>query len=267
VTDPQPAGPDLARQLLRQARADAKARGNNPKAAKRLRSIRSGTASGRDPARFEDILEQLAVAYDWKRPSASGVLMARWPQLAPDLAKHCTPERYDPDTRTLHLRPVSHAAATQLRLQAARIAADLNQAVAADTVATIRVLPPGPSRTPMADQDSPAPARPAAVDQPARARADAAPGYRRALAAAQEGRAAAPGDPHQELRDKHFADVRGTLREPQTAFTDGAAALEEAAEQSRGNDSEKIRQAAIKVARDQKAGRAPALPTVFQRTA
>jgi hypothetical protein len=217
---------------------------------------------------FGGIIDELAAAYNWKRPTAGGLLMARWPQLAPDLARHCIPERYDADSRVLYLRPVSNAAATQLRLEATRLPAALNEAVGADSVAAIRVLPPGaPSRTAEPAALEP-PAKPSTTTPPTvRTRDDAAPGYHRALAAAQAGRSEAAEDPRQELRDRYFADVRGVLREPETAFTDAQAALEDAAPSSRGNTSEETRQAAIQRARDERAGRTPALPTAFQRTA
>ncbi|MCU1613694.1 MAG: hypothetical protein JWO98_1234 [Frankiales bacterium] len=261
----EPSGADLARQMLRQAAADARQRPTGP--AKKPVRRRVPRGGGRDPQTFGGILDELATAYGWKRPSAGGLLMARWPQVAPGLARHCTPDRYDPDTRVLHLRPVSNAAATKLRMEATRIAAALNDAVGPDTVAAVRVLPVGaPTRTAEPAGLEPA-TKPRTTEPSVRTRAEAAPGYHRALEAAQAGRTEAAEDPDQEMRDRYFADVRGVLREPEEAFTVGQAALEAVAPPSRGNDLEEIRQAAIKRARDERAGRAPAIPTAFQRTA
>ena len=145
MSEPQTSGADLARQMLRRAQADARTRPAGPTKRKPARR-RAERGSGRDPLKFDGILEHLADTYGWRRPSAAGLITARWPQLMPHLAELAAPERYDTDTRTLHLRPATAAAATKLRWEAAAIAAALNEAVGEGTVAAVKVLPPGPAR-------------------------------------------------------------------------------------------------------------------------
>lgn len=268
MTDTQPTGgPDLARQVLRQARAAAKAQGTAPKTKRPVRR-RVDRGSGRDPALFGGILEQLAIAYDWKRPTAGGTLMATWPELLGTDAARISPERYDADTRTLHVRPHSSATATWARWNATSLAGRLNDRVGAGTVAHVRVLPPGPppAAAPAAEP-TPAPHPPApAVAGPQRSRADAPAGFHQAHAALEAGRTRTTTTADEQLVDRYFGDAHGWLREPQSAFTDSAAALE-AIMPTGGNETDNIRQAAIKRARDERAGRAPAVPTAFQRTA
>ncbi|MFD8516504.1 DciA family protein [Streptomyces antimycoticus] len=264
MTEPQSSGADLARQMLRRAQADARNRPTGPAKRKPTRR-RAERGAGRDPLKFDGILEHLADTYGWRRPSAAGLITARWPQLMPHLAQHAIPERYDTDTRTLHLRPANPAAATKLRWEATAIAAALNAAVGTDTVAAVKVLSPGPSR---ADRPGPAEAAEPAEhrDEPApvRTRDDAAPGYHQARAAIS--RETPAGQKPRLQRDWGTGDF-AWLREDEEAFTDGQAALESTAASSGGNNPDAVRQAAIRMARTERAGRAPAVPTVFQRTA
>lgn len=261
MTEPQPAGADLARQMLRQARADAAKRGTQP--AKERRTKRRHTrGDGRDPARIEDVLDALATAYGWKRMSAGGRVMVAWPRLLGDDAARISPVRYDEATRTLHVRPVSNAAATWARWETPRILQRLNSEMAG-AVAALRILTPGPASTSGLDAEefSAENRSPSAPSEAPRMETPAA--FHDAIAAAQAARTEHAVDPDQPLRDRYFADTRGALREPTEAFTDGQAALEG----SRGDDPEEIRQAAIRMARDAKAGRLPAVPRLFDRTA
>ncbi|MEW9521838.1 DciA family protein [Streptomyces tubercidicus] len=267
MTEPQLSGADLAMQALRQARAAAKAQ--PPSRVKRRPQVRrADRGSGRDPNVVSDVLEQLAVAYNWRRPSAAGQIMARWKQVAPEgLAALASPDKYDPDTRTLYLAAVSYPAAAKLRGTAPQIAAALNEKVGADTVAVIKVLQPGAARRIYIEPVPPEPA--AATEAPIKTRGDASPGYRAALAAHQA-----------HVADRAETDVQQRARaaaERQTAAmrahredTDGhteAVWFVDNLEETAAADRETTRQVAIRRARDERAGRAPALPTVFQRTA
>lgn len=218
-----PRGADLARQALNVARAEARRRGSAA-ASKPKPRRRAAAGGGRDPQPVKNVIDQLADEFGWKRPSAGAQIVIRWAELVPDLARLAVPERYDPETRTLHLRPVSPAAATQLRLTAGRIPAVLAERTGADTVTKVNVLPPGRPRE--ATVIPAAPQR--AVAPPARSRDDASDGLRNALDIAAAARDRGPAaDPQQDLRDRYFADVRGTLRELATAFTDAVVLNDE----------------------------------------
>lgn len=255
-----PRGADLARQALNVARAEARRRGSAA-APKPKRRHRAAAGSGRDPLPVKNVIDQLADEFGWKRPSAGAQIVIRWAELVPDLARLAAPERYDAETRTLHLRPVSPAAATQLRLTAGRIPAVLAERTGADTVTAVNVLPPG--RTREAAPTTPIP--PPAVTPPARTRDDASAGLRQALDVATAARHRGPApDPRQDLRDRYFADVRGTLREPDAAFTDAATLHDEL---TTAADEPDVRAQALARARAEKAGRAPTVPRLFDRTA
>lgn len=264
MTEPQTSGVDLARQMLRRAQADARNKPAGPARRKPTRR-RAERGSGRDPLKFDGILEQLADTYGWRRPSAAGLITARWPQLMPHLAEHAAPERYDTDTRTLHLRPATAAAATKLRWEAAAITTALNERVGSGTVAAVKVLPPGPiPHTGNAVNADSGLAAQAEEPAPVRTRDDAAPGFHQTLAAISH---TPPAGQKPRLERDWGTGEYAHLREPAERFTDAVAALETAEAQSGGNDHDAVRQAAIRIARAQKAGNASAIPTVFQRTA
>ncbi|MDX3232929.1 DUF721 domain-containing protein [Streptomyces sp. ME19-01-6] len=265
MTEPQtPGGADLARQMLRRAQADARTRPTGPAKRKPVRR-RAERGNGRDPLRFDGILEHLADTYGWRRPSAAGLITARWPQLMPHLAEHAAPERYDTDTRTLYLRPATTAAATKLRWEAAGITTALNEAVGDGTVHAVKVLPPGPI-TPAGNAAAadPGPAERPEEPAPVRTRDDAAPGFHQTLAAINR---TPPAGQKPRLQREWGTGEYAHLREPAERFTDAQVALETAEAQSGGNDPDAVRQAAIRIARAQKAGQTPAIPTAFQRTA
>ncbi|MFJ1993036.1 DciA family protein [Streptomyces asiaticus] len=262
MTEPQTSGADLARQMLRRAQADARNRPAGP-AKRRPTRRRAERGNGRDPLKFDGILEHLADTYGWKRPSAAGLITARWPQLMPHLAKHAAPERYDTDTRTLHLRPATQAAATKLRWEANAIAAALNAAVGEGTVAAVKVLPPGPRAAAASSRAEDVPAERSAEPPRVRTRDDASPGYHQTRDAIHHG---PPPGMKPRIEREYGVGEYAHLREAPEKFTDGQVALETAAAAG-GNDCEASRQAALKAARAQKAGRAPAVPTAFQCTA
>lgn len=264
VTDtPPPAGAHLARQMLNIARAEARKRGTGP--TKRPKTRRRVTLTGgRDPQSVGSVLDQLADSFGWTRPSAGAQVIIRWGELAPDLVRYASPERYDAETRTLHLRPVSPAAATHLRMNAPRIVADLNERSRnSTTISALRILSPGrPSVQTNAASEDPAPRR--EPPEP-RTRAEASAGLIAAQQVIAAHRDRDHADPTQETRDRYFGDIRGTLREPEQAFTDAVVLQGDLG--TAAQDAEDVRRRALAVARAQKAGRAPAVPRAFDQTA
>lgn len=269
MTEPQMSGVDLAMQALRQARAAAKTQPS--KSRRRPTTRRADRGSGRDPKPVADLLDQLAVTYNWQRPSAAGLIMARWDRIAPQLADRAVPEHFDAETRTLHLRAVHATAAATLRWEAPQIPAALNKAIGSDAIAKVKVLQPGSSRTAASVRSQvPEPAPATAPPTAAWELPEPPAAFREALSAVRQAQAVRREDPGQEVRDRHFADIRGTLREPSAAFTEAQAQQEHLERQARPRDAgeaEAVRQAALRRARDEKAGRAPELRTAFQQTA
>lgn len=145
---PEPSGVDLARVALRAARAEARARGaaaQQRRQARRGGGLRSGArADGRDPLPLGAAVSRLITERGWEAPAAVGGVMGRWPQLVgQQVAQHCAPERYDEEQRLLVVKCDSTAWATELRLQAPRLVALLNEELGHGTVKLIKVVGPG----------------------------------------------------------------------------------------------------------------------------
>lgn len=142
----EPAGVDLARVALRAAKEQARARGAAAVQKKQARrgGLRSGArADGRDPLPLGAAISRLITERGWEAPAAVGGVMGRWPQLVgPEVALHCSPERYDEDESILTVSCDSTAWATQLRLLAPTLVARLNADLGHGTVKLIKVLGP-----------------------------------------------------------------------------------------------------------------------------
>ncbi|MFI8515970.1 DciA family protein [Streptomyces sp. NPDC085460] len=232
------AGADLARIALHQARAAAKARGQQATRAPRRRPRPNGALPDRrDPAGFAVVLQHLMAERAWDMPAAGGTVLAQWPGIAaavsPTLPAHVQATGYDPEAGRLDLRPDSPAYATQLRLLTARIITTANEHVGSSAVKALRVLPPGAvDTTPPPAADRPASSAAAAPAGPVKTRETASAGYRLALEAHRAAvdpahqRPAAPddGDPSRIPADAQvaFADYRAQARETASAIQDAA---------------------------------------------
>lgn len=259
----QPAGPDLARQALASWKAAAKSRPATG-ATKPRKKRRAQYGDGRDPVGLGSVLGKLGEENEWKVGVKGGSIGDQWASLCPELVGHVEPAGLDPATGRLDLRPSHNTAATQLRWLGPQLVTRLQ--AKGMPVRTIRVLRVGPLSTPApAAVDGPAPQ----PEAPIKTRADASPGYRAALDAAQAGKTARPAtEIQQRIRAAAEAQAQAirAMREDPDEHRDAVwfvTDLEEAAAAER----EKTRQEAIRRARDQKASSAPAVPTVFQRTA
>ena len=150
--EPRFSGVDLARVALRNAKEQARLRGDSVRQKKESRrtGLRSGArADGRDPQRLGAAISRLVSERGWEAPAAVGGVMGRWPQIVGrDLAAHCEPEHYDEDDRVLSVRCSSTAWATQIRLLAPQLVRTLNQELGQGTVRLIKVQgPAGPTRS------------------------------------------------------------------------------------------------------------------------
>ena len=189
---PQTSGVDLARAALLAARASAKTRPAPPER-KKTRTTRSNRRSHGDPMGLGAAITTMMTERGWEPPAAGGSITDQWPSIAPELADKVHAIRYDHDTGTLHLRPVSPAYATQLRLHQTPILAKVRQHPAGTAVRALKILPAGAAPT-RADTSTPEAPE---LQRPARARRPAPPGYRAAREAALAHRPERPAaDPY-----------------------------------------------------------------------
>jgi predicted nucleic acid-binding Zn ribbon protein len=186
VTEPQISGVDLARVALQAAKAAAKSR---PAAAAggrnsaRRRSSRPVRGDGRDPLKLGAAVTALMAERAWEAPAAAGSVIDQWAEIAPELVGKVRPVHYDADSGRLDLLPISPAYATQLRLLGRQMVARINAKTAAETVRSIRVLPPGGGQASEAEAPREQESAPPVEPGPVRTRETASAGYREALAA------------------------------------------------------------------------------------
>ena len=216
MTDTQPSGIDLARSALAAARAAAKTQPVQQQK-KPARSRREARRGGRDPMGLGAAITRLMDDCGWEPPEEGGSILDQWPTIAPELADKVAAVRFEHGTGTLHLRPVSPAYATQLRLHQAGILAKVQQDPSGQSVRALKILPAGgaPAATAAEPQQ---PAARTAEDAPARTRETASPGYRQALAAALEHRPATrPTDPYLEQAMRRQEAALRANRQPEPA--------------------------------------------------
>ena len=134
------AGPDLARQLLDQAKArNARARAE-PRAVRR-RPKRGGG----EPTAFGAAIDAFLKVRGWEHDARVHAVLARWPQIAgPEIADHCTPSSLRDGELTLAAE--STAWATQLRLLAGKIKDRVNADLGAAVVKNVKVNGPTTTR-------------------------------------------------------------------------------------------------------------------------
>lgn len=221
----EPTGIDLARQAFRAARADARNRAAQPPKKRTATGTRRARNDGRDPLTLGAAIDKLAEEKGWQKPSAGARVIITWADIVPDLAGMAAPERFDADTQTLHLRPVSPAAATHLRLQAAGLPARINEHTGAPTVRAVRILPPGA----LPGRDAAVPPQPPTAEQtPPRTRETASTGYHRALTAHQDAKDTAkdPLSPAVKAAIEEQDQALRANREPEEAFADACELLD-----------------------------------------
>lgn len=180
---PEPFGADLARAALLAARKAAK---NTPAPQrKKTGPGRRTTRTVGDPVGLGAAITRLMGDRGWEPPEPGGSIIDQWPTIAPELAGKVTAERFEHDTGTLHLRPVSPAYGTQLRMNQAQILHRIQERTGSRSVRALRILAPGTTAPPAQVLEQPAPP---IADAPVRTRADGCPGYQDARAIAAEHR-------------------------------------------------------------------------------
>lgn len=150
-----PTGPDLARAILADVKAEAeRRRAASPAARKmaadkraelrRTRKRRPGDSA--DPVGFAAAIEALLAARGWKADVKSASVLSRWEHLVgADVAAHATPVSLGGGE--LVVQAESTAWATQLRLLSRSLLSRIQAEVGAETVTSLRIHgPSGPTR-------------------------------------------------------------------------------------------------------------------------
>lgn len=263
MAEPEGSGKDLARLALANWKATAKktAATGVTKTWKKHKRAQYGDA--RDPVGLGEVITRLGEENEWRTGVQGGSLTDRWAELCPELVGKVAPAGYDPATGRLDLRPASPAYAANLRILGPQLVTRL-QAKGAP-VRAIRVLAPGA----LPNEASAAPTSQPATDRPAPAPAPPPAGYTAAIEAHLK---ASPKrrDTEIQQRIKAAADAQTEAiranREAPEAHRDAVWFVNDLEEKATA-EREQTRQAAIRRAREQKAGRAPELRTAFQQTA
>ncbi|MFF0009541.1 DciA family protein [Streptomyces tibetensis] len=253
MTDTQPAsGVDLARAALAAAKAAAKDRPTQPQKKTRRGAGTSVRRTG-DPMGLGSAITRMMTERGWQPPETGGSILDQWPTIAPELADKVHAVRYEHDTGVLHLKPVSDAYATQLRLYQAQILTKVQQATAGASVRALKVLPVGGAieqTAPRIEDPDPQPT----VQAPVRTRETASAGYKVSLCAALAHRPERQvADPYlREALERQEAALRAK-RLPEDEHRDAYWEVDrlKSAEVDR---SEAVRRAAIARARQERAG-------------
>ena len=150
--EPPPPGPDLARELLAQAKARSRRKPTEEQrvaaAAARAEQRRARKAErGGDPAPFGAAIEAFLKVRGWEHDARVHAVLARWDAIVgPDIADHCTPVSLRDGE--LALVAESTAWATQLRLMGRQIRDRVNADLGAAVVRSVRVSGPTRARRP-----------------------------------------------------------------------------------------------------------------------
>lgn len=140
------AGIDLAKAALAAARAAATKQGVAARWSRPVKRVAASTRSGagpddRDPQPLGRSIERLLADHGWQTDAAVGGVIGRWAELVgPELAAHCTPERYDQGQ--LEVLADSTAWATQLRYLAPDLVRRLNAELGHGVVTAVVVRGP-----------------------------------------------------------------------------------------------------------------------------
>jgi predicted nucleic acid-binding Zn ribbon protein len=131
VTDHDPQGTDLAKQIARVARGGA------PK----VRRTAKPVARTDGPTPIGELLGQVADAQGWTKELSVHQLLGRWPILVgPVNAAHCEPEHYADGVLTV--RAESTTWASSLRAMAPQLVAALNEGLGQGSVTRVIVIGP-----------------------------------------------------------------------------------------------------------------------------
>ncbi|MFG3157969.1 DciA family protein [Streptomyces sp. NPDC048219] len=247
-------GVDLARQALIAAREAARKNGGTRKDKPRRRTGTAVRRDGREPLGLGAAIGMMMTERGMAAPAAGGSVLAQFDDIlaaaAPELAGHVQAVKFDADTGRLDVAPDAPAYGTQLRWNAPKLIAAANARVPGANVRAVHVLAPAPVKA-----------------GPATAAAPAAPverrippdGYRRAIEAHRQAARPSLADPAiAEAVERQTAAMRELSRrafpEPDVVADDAPAPIEQARAERR-RQAAATEAAALRRAREEKAGR------------
>jgi hypothetical protein len=237
MTDKTASGKDLARQALAAYKATAKT-APATKGKQRLKKATRGP--GREPVGLGGVLGHISTEQGWDLAREGGSIRDQWATLCPELVGHAEPVAYDPEQRRLDIRPVSPVYATHLRVSSHMLCGRINKKLGKDVVRTINVLKVGAVAAEPSSRHEPI-TRTAAALGPVKTRETASAGYQATLAAVRKPEARTV-DPR--VLEAIARQEQDAAREPETAFTQTVAAMQDLAPTA-VRPSERARLAAV----------------------
>jgi hypothetical protein len=266
-------GVDLARQALVAAREAAKKNGSATRKPKR-RTTTVVSRDGREPLGLGSAISRMLTERGMVAPAAGGSVLAQFDAIlaaaVPELAGRVQGVAFDADTGRLDVVPDAPAVGTKLRWSAPKLIAAANDRVRGANVRALHVLAPAPVKAgPATAAAAPAPLSAApAVSVERRPPPD---GYRRAIEAHREAAVPSRVDPGiaeaVERQTKAMRELsRRAFPEPPSVPEDAPAPIDQARIQRR-RQAAVTEAAALRRARDEKAGREVAVPRRLEQTA
>jgi predicted nucleic acid-binding Zn ribbon protein len=143
--DKELAGPELARAVLDAAKVKRAAAPRKSSGAtgsgRRLRGYSGPGPDPRDPQLFGSVLAKLVKSRGWEKPTAEATVFGDWPKVVgADVAEHCRPVKLENGELTIEAE--STAWATQLRLLAAKLLAQIAGQVGHNVVTKLHIHGP-----------------------------------------------------------------------------------------------------------------------------
>ncbi|MYY03185.1 MULTISPECIES: DciA family protein [unclassified Streptomyces] len=266
-------GVDLARQALVAAREAAKKNGSATRKPKR-RTTTVVSRDGREPLGLGSAISRMLTERGMVAPAAGGSVLAQFDAIlaaaVPELAGRVKAVAFDADTGRLDVAPDAPAVGTKLRWSAPKLIEAANERVRGANVRTLHVLAPAPVKagpaTVAADPD-PQPSTPTSPVQ----RRTPPDGYRRAIEAHRQAVVPSRVDPGiadaVERQTKAMRELsRRAFPDPPSVPDDAPAPIDQARIQRR-RQAAVTEAAALRRARDEKAGREVAVPRRLEQTA
>ncbi|MEU9189499.1 DUF721 domain-containing protein [Streptomyces sp. NPDC048484] len=265
-------GVDLARQALLAAREAAKKNG----AARQKPKRRTGTAvrrDGREPLGLGSAIGMMMTERGMVAPAAGGSVLADFDAIlaaaVPELAGRVRAVAFDADTGRLDVVPDAPACGTQLRWSAPKLIAAANGRVPNANVRALHVLAPASMKASPTTATEPA-SQPTVPATPVE-RCTPPDGYRRALEAHREAAVPSRGDPGiaqaVERQNRAMRELsRRAFPEPPAVPDDAPAPIDQARAQRR-RQAAATEAAALRRARDERAGREVTVPQRLDQTA
>lgn len=141
----QPAGAELARQALAEARAKARSRGSTPQASRASTEVRGPRRVRGEPQLFGDAVRAWLIEHGWADQVAMGGVFGRWSEIVGErLAQHVHPESFAEGE--LVVVADSTAWASQVRVLRSELRRRLNEEIGTGCVTEITVRGPGTRR-------------------------------------------------------------------------------------------------------------------------